>query len=339
MTQYVYISMSGNNKISIFTMDRDSGKMAHKEDADFHDGAGPMALHPSKPMLYAALRSSKELLSFRIDPLTGGLSQEGSVGLEEGPAMISTDRQGGYLMGAYYGAGSISVHAIDADGVVVEPPVQSLKTTERAHYIEADASNKFVFVPHVMPGNAIYQFHFDENTGQLTPNEPHIKAPEGEGPRHFCYHPSQKFIYVANENGSTVTAYHFDNTKGTLAPFQTVSTLPPEGYEPGEEENSCSQIRITPNGKFLYAPNRGHNSVACFRIDDSGALSTIGYTPIERHTRGMAMDPQGKFLYTTGAASGRMASFIISQQTGALEPLENFALGDGPMWVEIFTAA
>ena len=90
MTQYVYISMSGNNKISIFTMDRDSGKLAHKEDADFHDGAGPMALHPSKPMLYAALRSSKELLSFRIDPSTGGLSQEGSVGLEEGPAMIST---------------------------------------------------------------------------------------------------------------------------------------------------------------------------------------------------------------------------------------------------------
>ena len=187
----------------------------------------------------------------------------------------------------------------------------------------------------MLPGNAIYQFHFDESSGTLTPNEPHVEAPEGEGPRHFCFHPSQKFIYVSNENNSTVTAYHFDNTKGTLSSFQTVATLPPEGYVPGEEENSCSQIRITPNGKFLYAPNRGHNSVACFRIDASGGLSTIGYTPIERHTRGTAMDPEGRFFYTTGAYSGRMASFTISQQTGALEPLENFAVGESPMWVLI----
>ena len=106
---------------------------------------------------------------------------------------------------------------------------------------------------------------------------------------------------------------------------------------PGEEPNSCAQIRITPNGKFLYAPNRGHNSVACFRVDESGGLSTIGYTPIERHTRGTAIDPEGRFFYTTGVNSGRMASFTISQQTGALEPLENFEIGGSPMWVVIVT--
>ena len=240
-------------------------------------------------------------------------------------------------MAAYYGGGAVSVHSIDADGVVVDPQLLWETTTKRAHYIEADASNQFVIVPHVLPGNAIYVFRFDENTGKLTPHEPHVRPPEGQGPRHFCFHPSQKFIYAANEDSSTVTAYHFDNTKGTLGAFQTVSTLPPEGYVPGEEPNTCSQIRITPNGQFLYAPNRGHNSAACFRVAESGGLSTIGYTPIEPHTRGTAMDPEGRFYYTTGTWSGRMASFVISQQTGALEPLENFAVGDTPMWVEIVT--
>ncbi len=335
MTRFVYISIAGDNKISIFTMDQDSGRLTHKEDVHLHDGPGPMAIHPSQSVLYAALRSNKEVLSLRIDPATGSLSPAGSIRLEEGPAMISTDRKGGYLMAAYYGAGAVSVHPIDADGIAVDPQVLWEKTTARAHYIEADAGNQFVFVPHVLPGNAIYQFLFDENTGKLTPNEPHVQPPEGEGPRHFCFHPSQKFVYTANEDSSTVTAYHFDHTKGTLSAFQTVSTLPPEGYVPGEEPNSCSQIRITPNGKFLYAPNRGHNSVACFRIDESGGLSTIGYTPIERHTRGTAMDPEGRFYYTTGTRSGRMASFAISPRTGALEPLENFAVGDTPMWVEI----
>ena len=337
MTRYVYISSAGDKKIAIFTMDQDSGKLTHSEDVALHDGPGPLAVHPNQSMLYAALRSSKEILSFRIDPASGSLSQVGCIELEEGPAMISTDRKGGYLMAAYYAAGAVSVHAINGEGLVVDPQLQWETTTKRAHYIEVDASNQFVIVPHVLPGNAVYLFRFDASTGKLTPKEPHVWPPDGQGPRHFCFHPNQKFIYTANEDSSTVSAYHFDNAKGTLGAFQTVSTLPPEGYVPGEEPNSCAQIRITPNGQFLYAPNRGHNSVACFRVAETGSLSTIGYTPIERHTRGTAMDPEGRFYYTTGTRSGRMASFAISQQTGALEPLENFAVGEAPMWVEIVT--
>ena len=135
-------------------------------------------------------------------------------------------------------------------------------------------------------------------------------------------------------------AYHFDKTAGTLSPFQTIPTLPPEGYDEskGDEENSCSQITITPSGRFLYAPNRGHNSMACFKVDEeTGELSTIGYQPIEAHTRGISLDPHGNFLYAAGARSGRLATFRISEQTGALEPLENFAVGKSPMWVLFVT--
>ena len=334
MTRYVYISASGANKIAIFSMDQATGKLTHLQDQAL-DGPGSLAVSPSGNLLYAALRANAEIASLRIDPGSGSLTEVGKVGLGEGPAMISTDRAGKFLFAAYYGGGMVSVNPIDPEGVVGGPEILRQATTERAHYIEADANNRFVIVPHVMPGNAIHVFELDAETGKLTPVGSPVKPPEGEGPRHFCYHPDQRFIFTANEDSSTVTAYGFDNQTGALSPLQTVSTLPPEGYTPGEEPNSCAQIRITPNGEFLYAPNRGHNTVACFRVGEDGTLETIGYTPIERHTRGTAMDPDGNFYYTTGTRCGFMASYAISQATGALEPLERIEIGESPMWIEI----
>ena len=338
MTRYVYISVAGAGKIAIFTQDAGTGRLTHKEDIALN-GPGPMAVSPTKPVLYACLRASQEIVSLKIDPGTGSLTTIGTFGLEEGPAMISTDRTGRFLFGAYYGGGAVSVNPIDDNGVAGDPQIQRETTTERAHYIQADDSNKIVIVPHVLPGNAIFVFQLDAETGKLTAVGPPVRPPEGEGPRHFCFHPNQNFIFTANEDSSTVTSYRFDNQTGALSPVQTVATLPPEGYTPGPEPNSCSQIRITPNGKFLYAPNRGHDSVACFRIGDEGGLDTIGYIATERHTRGTAMDPDGKYFYTTGTQSGNMASYTISQQTGALEPLEIIELGDTPMWVEIVDQA
>ena len=291
--------------------------------------------------MHVAQRGSNQLTSFRIGASDGSLPPLGTIPLGSDPCYLGMDRTGRFLLGAYYLAEKASVHRIGADGAAQDPPIEWRTTGRGAHCFQTDRANRFAFVPHIEGNgapNAIFQFRFDAETGQLAPNAPdRFTAAEMLGPRHFCFHPNQKFIYTANEDSSTVSAYHFDNAKGTLGAFQTVSTLPPEGYVPGEEPNSCAQIRITPNGQFLYAPNRGHNSVACFRVAESGSLSTIGYTPIERHTRGTAMDPEGRFYYTTGTRSGRMASFAISQQTGALEPLENFAIGEAPMWVEIVT--
>ena len=335
VTRFVYISICGENKISVYTQDQENGRLSHRQDVGFHGGPGPMATHPNKAMLYVALRAEKEVLSLSIDPATGGLSTKGSISLAEGPTLISPDRRGRYLLGAHPSVGAVSVNAIDEQGVAIEPLVQWEPTTERAHYIQVDPGNRYVYVPHVLPGNAIYQFHFDENSGKLTPNEPHVRPPDGEGPRHLCFHPDQRTLYTSNEDSASVTAYHIDAATGALSPFQTVSTVPPEGYVPGEEAATCAQIRMTPDGRFLYAPTRGHDSIACFRIEESGRLSTVGYAPTERHTRGTAMDPDGRFFYATGLLSGGMSSFAISRQTGALEPLQRIELGDSPMWVEI----
>ena len=124
----------------------------------------------------------------------------------------------------------------------------------------------------------------------------------------------------------------FDADGGTLSPFQTVPTLP-EGYA---ERNTCSQIQITPSGRFLYAPNRGHNSVAGFAVNqEDGSLTPLGQTATEAVPRAFSLDLTGNFLYASGLESGRLASYRVNQDSGALEPLEGYDIGQAPMWVLI----
>jgi 6-phosphogluconolactonase len=137
-------------------------------------------------------------------------------------------------------------------------------------------------------------------------------------------------VYSSNEQGNSVTVYTYESNKGNLHPIQTVSTLP-KGYD---GQNSCSQIQITPNGKFLYAPNRGHNSIAGFRVNlNNGHLSPIAQTPTEAVPRAFSIDLQGTFLYAAGLETGKLAAYRIDQESGELEPNNVYDVGKGPMWV------
>jgi 6-phosphogluconolactonase len=138
--------------------------------------------------------------------------------------------------------------------------------------------------------------------------------------------------YFVNEQGCSVTAYHFDPSTGTLAPFQTLSTLP-QGFS---AENTCAQIHITPSGGFLYASNRGHDSIAGFAIDpSSGRLRAIGQQPTEPMPRAFSVDPDGDFLFASGLVSGQLASYRIDRSNGTLQPLERYRVGERPMWVHL----
>jgi 6-phosphogluconolactonase len=209
-----------------------------------------------------------------------------------------------------------------------------LETAIGAHAIQTDPSNQFAFVPHIDNRggpNAIFQFKFDPNTGHLTPNSPpRVGQPTGTGPRHFCFHPSKDMLYFSNEQGSSVTGYNFDPANGTLSAFQTISTLP-TGYE---QSNTCSQIQMSPSGKFLYAPNRGHNSIAGFSVDaSSGRLTAIGHVSTEERPSAFSLDPEGHFLFAAGSETDRLASYRVNSDTGALTALETYPVGKRPMWV------
>jgi 6-phosphogluconolactonase len=202
--------------------------------------------------------------------------------------------------------------------------VQQLKTAPNAHFITTDAANRHAFTPHVCDENAIWQFCFDEGTGRLSPNPvPKASPGQGQGPRHMCFHPNGRFAFTNGEQGSSVTAWAYDAQAGTLAPLVTLSTLP-TGWE---GDNTCSQLHITPDGRYLYSGNRGHNSLAGFAIDaDSGMLTALGQFAAVPTPRPTAISPDGCWLYSAGS-SPLLISYGIDAASGALQRLHEDDLG------------
>ena len=344
MPHYVYVAAQDDNKIGIYTMDSDTGALTHQSDVAVSGGPSLLAISPDKGTLYVSHRESLELSSHRIDPATGGLAQTGSVAVESWPAYIATDRTGRHLLVSYYGGGRAGVHPIGADGELGGPPTELVTTAEGAHSILTDRSNRFAFVPHIayiqdnvleppknIPGpNVIHQFKFDAGTGRLTPNDPPVLEMDGFlGPRHYTYHPSLDVVYFSDEQGSSVTAYNMDS-EGRLSAFQTISTLP-EGHT---ERNTCSQIQMNADGSLLFVPNRGHNSIASFKVDaNTGALTAAGRASTEAVPSAFSLDPQGKFVFGAGSATGRLSSHSINGATGEMTPLATYDVGARPMWV------
>ena len=344
MACYVYVSLVDDAKISVLTMDAGSGKLTAKAEVPVSGGPSALAISPDKKVLYVGHRDVPEISSWRIDHNTGGLAKNGTVSPDGAATFLSTDRKGRYLLSAYYQSGHAAVHPIGDEGAVGGPPIEWLATDTGAHAIQTDPSNKFAFVPHIARlrdnvmepvkeeygPNAIYQFRFDENTGHLTPNSPLRVEPENRlGPRHYCFHPTQDVVYFSDGQGCSVTGYRLDTSTGTLSAFQTITTLP-DGYT---GRNTCSQIQISSSGKFLYVPNRGHNSIAAFAVDATGQLTSIGQVSTEVVPSAFSLDPEGKFLFAAGSESGRLASYRINGDTGELTPLETYSVGKRPMGV------
>jgi 6-phosphogluconolactonase len=293
-------------------------------------GVSTLCTDPEQKYLYATVRGSQGVASFGIDPESGALDPLSTASVDGRPGYMNMDKTGKYLFTAYFGDGAVSVNAIDENGAVLAPHHQWVPLEEHAHCVYADRSNQFLYVPHTMPANTIYQFTFDETIGKITPNDPaKVDPPLGEGPRHFEFHPTLDFVYFSNENGSSVTVYDLDAETGGLVRRQNISTLP-SGYV---EDNSCAQIHIHPSGKFLYVGNRGHNSIARFAVQEDGALESLGQTPTEPTVRGFNLDPDGIFLFAAGIGSGKMASYRIDANTGDLVPLKVYDVGKQPMWI------
>jgi 6-phosphogluconolactonase len=288
---------------------------------------GALVVDPAKKHLYAAIRSTGGVATLRIDA-TGGLTLAGTTKVVDNPVYLATDKAGRFLLTAYYGAGKAAIYPIEPKGTIGGQATQVVTTDKNPHSIMADPSGRFVFVPNT-GADKILQFKFDAQKGQLAPNDPPFVATEpGSGPRHFYFHPTQKHVYAVNEKNSTVTAFKLQPS-GTLEAFQTIPTLPQDF----QGNNTCAHIEITPSGKFLYASNRGHDSIACYAIDpDSGRLSSLGQQPTEKTPRAFNLDPTGNFLLSAGQASHQLATYRV-EGSGKLRPLDIYPVGKGPAWV------
>ena len=335
MTTYMFLSLQDDDKILVFTQDTGSGALEPRHEVQVAGGPAAMCIDPSRRNLYVGRRSVRDIASFSIASGDGSITHIGTAPLEGEPVFLATDRKGGYVLSAYYYQSRVAVHRIGNGGTALAPPVEWLETSSGAHAIQTDPTNRFAYVPHIANRgpNEIFQFKFDENTGRLTPNSPATVSNDSYlGPRHFCFNPNMDMLYFSDEQGSSVSSYRMDPDTGTLALVQTVSTLP-DGFE---GENTCSQIQISPSGRFLYAPNRGHNSVASLAVDsETGLLTCTGHAATEAVPRAFSLDSDGKFLYAAGLDTGRLASYAVDQETGTLMPIGVKDVGNRPMWVLI----
>jgi len=339
-----YVSFRFGNEIGIFTMDPDTGELTWRERVPLAGGPDPLILDPRRRFLYAGCRDRQKLNSFRIDSATGALSPVGEVPLQGEPIQIITDRTGRFLLGAYFYQSTIGVHALNDAGVIAFPPVEWRYTAYGAHGVEIDASNRFVFVPHVARSggpNAVAQLKFDASTGRLAPNaEAFLYLRGNQGPRHIVCHPTLNVAYSSDEQGCSATAYRIDPETGVLVDFQTIPTVP--GYEP-RSEVTCSAVQVSPNGKFLFVVTREHDSITSFAIDHrSGELTYIGWVPTEPNARPLCVDPEGRFLVAAGSGPfrprttpdrDRLVTYEVDQTTGQLTPMEAYEGGNGPMWI------
>jgi len=344
MPDALYVCLQDEDKIAVFAIDAESGRLTKLAETETAGGPSVLAVSPDRKMLYVGHRTQPAISSFRIDPATGGLTRLGAASVDDAPTFLAPDRSGRYLLAAYYQGGYAAVYPLSTEGSVGETPVDKQETAVGAHAIATDPSNHFAFVPHIariqdnvleppkgIAGpNVIMQFRFDAQTGRLTPNSPfQLEQAALVGPRHYIHHPNLDVVYFSNEQGCSVTAYRLNRATGTLSASQTESTLP-AGHT---ERTTCSQIHLTPSGRFLYVGNRAPNSssIAAFAVDaSSGLLTAVGHVPTEPVPNAFCLDPVGRFLFAAGAASGRLASYRINAETGALAPLATEAIGQRP---------
>jgi 6-phosphogluconolactonase (cycloisomerase 2 family) len=342
MPYALYVGLQDDDKIAILSIDADSGQLTRGADVPAPGGPSVMAISLDRRTLYVGLRTQPALSSYRIDQATGGLTLLGTASQPHAPTFLAPDRTGRFMLSAYYQGGGAAVYRLETDGTVGTPSQDWLATDTGAHAIATDPSNRYAFVPHIarvqdnvleppknIPGpNVIMQFRFDAQSGRLAPNTPlRVEQPDLVGPRHYCFHASLDIVYFSNEQGCSVTAYRLDRATGALSPAQTIATLP-AGFT---ARNTCSQIHLTPSGRFLYVGNRGHNSIAGFAVDPaSGHLTPAGHASTEAVPSAFCVDPTGNFVFAAGTASARLASYRINTDTGALTPLAAEAVGQRP---------
>jgi 6-phosphogluconolactonase len=295
-----------------------------------------LALHPSRRYLYAVNAVPEidghpggAVSAFAIDPATGALTflnRQSSHGA--GPCHVSVEHTGRFVLAANYGGGSVVMFPVQSDGSLaaasdfVQHTGSSVNPRRQegphAHSITPDPANRFALACDLGLDNVLV-YRLDLEAGRLIPNDPpFVRTHPGAGPRHLDFHPNGRYVYVINELDSTLTVFTYDAERGVLEEIQTISTLP----EDFAGQNTCADVHVHPAGRFVYGSNRGHDSIAIFRVDEgTGRLDAVGHVPTQGQTpRNFAIDPSGTFLYAANQQSDTIVAFRIDQGMGQLAP-------------------
>lgn len=350
----------GNGRgIHIFELDRKTGQASLRGEYALGTSPSCLATNAAQSILYSANETDRveptdgygdgkqkhgTVSSYAIDRKTGSLKHLNSVDSGgAGPTYVSVHPSEKYVLVANYFGGSIAVLPILPDGQlgpatdvkVDSGPIGPTRAVHaatgsfafsghdrtHAHMISTDPSGRFVL--HVDLGlDKIFVWKLDLATGKLSPAEqPFVALPPGDGPRHFHFHPNGKWFYSIQEEGSTVVVFDWESQSGRLTEKQTISTLP-AGYA---GSNFCSEILVSPDGRYVYAGNRLHDSIAIFSVSSDG---TLRYEAEEwtrgNYPRSFTFDPTGEFLLCCNQRADHVAVFRVDKSMGRLQFTGNY---------------
>jgi len=328
---FLLVSLPEEHQIAVYQIEQESGALRHVRDHKLPADPGPMSVSHDGKTLYLSLRNAGKLASFSIDPESAELTHLTTVGADQDPAYHWQDYTASYLFSAYYHTGRVSIHSLGNDGRILVEPTRWIKTELKAHCIMATSDNRHVFVPHTGP-NKIFQFTFDADKGTLELKEDGVLVSEQQtGPRHIDIHPRKPWAYVDYEQGNKVAFYRIN--AGKLVRKQVLTSVPkdwPEG------EGATSRLTLSPDARFVYAANRGHNSIAGFKINRfTGKLTSIGHVATEANPRSFVMTDCGKWLYAGGQDTNRIALFSRNVNNGTLRRIDTIPTGRKPWWLQI----
>ncbi len=293
-----------------------------------------LAVHPDGRHLYAANEVDQwngkpggYVTAYRVDPATGKLeeiNQQSTVGA--GPCHLNVDASGRALIAANYGGGSVVSFPVAPDGSLrphasfvqhtgssVDPARQK---EPHAHSANLSPDNRFVFVAD-LGLDKVMVYALDPARATLTPHTaPFARLSPGSGPRHLAWAPDGRSAYVNGEMLSTVTRFSYESHAGLLNEGTTASTLP-AGFS---GNSSTAEVRVHPNGRFVYVSNRGHDSIAVFRADSKGALTLVENVSTQgKVPRNFNLDPTGRWLWAANQDSGSVIIYSVDGASGHLK--------------------
>lgn len=346
-----YSSPSGEG-IYTFILDRSSGKLTRACSPVRIENPSYLAMSADGGCLYSVLETKTYrgekgggVAAFSVDA-SGGLSPlGGQPTLGEDPCYLSVDGRGEYLLAANYSGGSMAVFPLAKDGSILPQssltvhsgsgPVPERQSEPHVHCTDFTPGERFVFAVD-LGLDAVKLYRLDRARGTVRP-EPgaEMKLRPGSGPRHAVFRDALRTAYVVNEIASDLAVFRYGEDY-RFEPLQYLSTLP-AGFR---GENTAAAVRLSPDGRFLYASNRGHDSIAAFRIRGDGLLEPAGFFPSGgRGPRDFAIDPRGEFLLAANEKSGNVSVFRLDRETGIPEPAGESVSLHSPVCVRFHTGS
>ncbi len=348
-TTFVYVSNAESGTVSRYQLSEANGSLQWRGDTPAGKKIMPLAASPDGKRRYGALRSPPySIISWRVSGSHGDLQKLAVTPVAASFPWITTDRSGRYLLAASYDSDIVTSNRIDDKGIVTPQVTGEVKTGPHAHSVITDVSNHSLYVGN-LGADRVLQYAFADN-GAITPlGTGFVQGEKNSGARHSVISPDNRFLYNLAEMSGTITQFR-RAADGSLTELKTWPNAVakkynlqhgeqrPAGYSDPTPRIWAADIKITPDGHFIYVTERTSSTVSGYRVDkQSGELTLIGSWPVEKQPRSIAIDAQGKWLIVSGEKSAVIGSYAIDPASGELKRVAEAPAGKDANWVTLIT--